>query len=99
MGCLLPLPEKIHKFFQIYFIGNEKEEAQQRCSNISGHLRENIVLKLLEMLPECYKYVRVLKYAMEHIEQPNHKVVIHADKLILHYIVSVFGITYTRSSY
>ena len=46
---LLPLPSEEHRFLQIYFMGDEQEEANQRCNTIRG-LRPNIVLELQRML-------------------------------------------------
>jgi len=34
VGSLLPDSNGTHKFLQIYFMGDERQEAKQRCSNI-----------------------------------------------------------------
>lgn len=31
VGSLLPLPDDEYKYLQIYFMGNEDEQVQQRC--------------------------------------------------------------------
>ena len=44
-GSLLPLPDENPKFLQVYFMRDEKLEADQRYANISG-VRQDIVLNL-----------------------------------------------------
>lgn len=61
-------------------MGNRDEQVRQRCANIAGHLRENIVLDLQEMLHEHHSYVAAFRYALENINEPERKVVIRADK-------------------
>jgi hypothetical protein len=39
-GLLLPLPNRPPKFLQLYLIGNEQVETEQRCANIPGTRRK-----------------------------------------------------------
>jgi hypothetical protein len=43
VGSLMPLSNEEHQFLQIYFMGDEQQEANQRCSNIPS-TRQEIVL-------------------------------------------------------
>ena len=49
MGSLLPLPKESHKFVQIYLMGDDQAETQQRCANVHDGLGLDTVMKLLEM--------------------------------------------------
>ncbi|KAL8600890.1 hypothetical protein ACOMHN_045028 [Nucella lapillus] len=81
MGCLLPLTEEQPKFVQVYFMGTgSEEEAVQRCRNIPSGLDVRTVADLQDMLHESHKYIKVFKYALEQMEQPELKVTIRADK-------------------
>ena len=57
MGSLLPLPHEPHKFVQVYFMGGNETEAQQRCENVHGGLQLDIVMTLQEMLHQHHMYV------------------------------------------
>ena len=46
---LLPPTNEEPKFLQIYFMGDEQQEARQRCNNIPG-TRQDIVMDLQRML-------------------------------------------------
>ena len=81
MGSLLPLPHEPHKFVQVYFMGGNETEAQQRCTNVHGGLQFYIVMKLQEMLHQHHMYVSIFKYALEHMNiTRNRKIIIRADK-------------------
>ena len=41
MGALLPQPKESHKFLQVYFMGGNQAEAQQRSTNVHGGLELN----------------------------------------------------------
>lgn len=45
----LPLPKESYKVEQIYFIGDNQAEAQQRCQLVHIRLELDIVMELLEM--------------------------------------------------
>ncbi|CAF4665941.1 unnamed protein product, partial [Rotaria sp. Silwood2] len=49
IGSLLPPTNEEPKFLQIYFMGDEQQEARQRCNNIPG-TRQDIVMDLQQML-------------------------------------------------
>lgn len=76
MGDLLPLPEHSHEFVQVYFMGGNQTEAEQRCTNVQGGLEFDIVVELQDLLHQHHKYVRILKYALECMQhmgnQKNH---------------------------
>lgn len=36
VGSLLPIPDETPKFLQVYFMGDEQLEVDQRCANIAG---------------------------------------------------------------
>ena len=67
MGGFLPLPQELHKFVHIYFIGGDQEEAQRRCANVHNGLDLDIVIELKEMFHKYYKYVGIFYYVVEHI--------------------------------
>ena len=71
MGGLLPLPKESHKFVQIYFMGGDQAEAQQRCAN---GLYLEIVMELQEMFYKYHKYVEHIALIKEE------KIIIRADK-------------------
>ena len=49
MGGLLPISKESHKFLQIYFMGCDQAEEQQRCANVHNGLDLDIVMELQEM--------------------------------------------------
>ena len=79
VGSLLPLPNEQHRFLQIYFMGDEKEERNQRCNTIHG-IRPDIVLELQRMLHQHNNYVQVFKTALQRMPSDAYRVVIRADK-------------------
>jgi len=60
---LLPPSNEEPKFLQIYFMGDERQEAKQRCNNIPG-TRQDIVMDLQRMLHQHNPYVRIFKSAL-----------------------------------
>jgi PIF1-like helicase/Helitron helicase-like domain at N-terminus len=79
LGSLLPPSNEEHKFLQIYFMGDDRKEVQQRCKNMPG-VRENIVKKLQQMVHEHNPYVQFFKTALQRMPSDQFKVVIRADK-------------------
>lgn len=79
IGSLLPMPGDDHKFLQIYFIGNEEEEIDQRCS-IAVTTNRDIITKLQEFFHKNNDLVNSFKTALEKMPPNNYKVVIRADK-------------------
>ena len=78
-GRLLPISDEEPKFVKVYFMGNTQEEAKQRNRHVGGNLEMNIVTEVQEMLHQNHAYVSILKYALEKIALPDHKVIIRVD--------------------
>lgn len=78
-GSLLPFADGDHQFLQIYFIGNETTELDQRCA-IGSNTRRDIVLELQRFLHQNNELVKLFKVALERMPSDNHKIVIRADK-------------------
>lgn len=78
-GSLLPLPDQPPKFLQLYFIGNDQMEIDQRCSYISGTRRE-IVDNLQKMLQEHNDLIRTFKAALDRMPTDEYRVIIRADR-------------------
>lgn len=51
VGSLLPFPNETPKFLQVYFMGDNQLEFDQRCANIKG-LRREIIRELQDFLHE-----------------------------------------------
>ena len=79
MGSLLPLPKEDHTFLQVYFIGNEEIEIDQRCTNISG-LRREIIQDVHRILHEYNQLIHIFKRALDRMISDDYKVIIRADK-------------------
>lgn len=79
IGSLLPVPDQDTKFLQIYFMGNEDEEINQRCAAIPG-ARRAIVADIQRMLHQENQLVRVFKMALDQMPADDYRVVIRADK-------------------
>lgn len=79
MGSLLPLPNETPKFLQVYFMGDDELEVDQRCANIAG-LRREIVCELQHLLHKHNQLINVFKTARERMISDRYKVVIKADK-------------------
>ncbi|XP_071576446.1 uncharacterized protein [Temnothorax nylanderi] len=78
-GSLLPPSNEESKFLQIFFMGDETAQAQQRCSNIP-ETRQNIVMHLQKFLHYHNSYVKLFKTALERMLTDNYQIVIKADK-------------------
>lgn len=78
LGSLLPPPNEEARYLQVYFLNGE-EQAQQRCRLNEG-TREDLIQELQSILHNTHPYVASFKYALEHMEEQEHKIVIHADK-------------------
>lgn len=76
---MLPLPDADHQFLQIYFIGNENTEVDQRCA-IATNTRREIVSELQRMFHQHNELVKLFKIALDRMPSDNHKIVIRADK-------------------
>ncbi|KAL8616748.1 hypothetical protein ACOMHN_017785 [Nucella lapillus] len=79
VGSLLPAPGNESEFLQIYFMGNDQEQAERRCSVVPG-LRQDIVFNLQEMLHTSNNYVKAFKTALERMPTDEMRVQIHANR-------------------
>ena len=79
IGSLLPPSNEEPKFLQIYFMGDDSKQVQQRCKNLPS-VREDIVKKLQKMVHEHNTYVKSFKLAIQRMTPDQYKVVIRADK-------------------
>ena len=79
VGSLLPPSDGQHKFLQIYFMGDERLEARQRCNNIPG-THQDIVTELQQMLHQHNTYVHIFKTALQRMPSDAYQLVIRADK-------------------
>jgi hypothetical protein len=78
-GSLLPLPDKTPSLLQIYFVGDEEREVDQRCTNIPG-TRRHIVLNLQRFLHQNNLLVNIFKTSLDKMSTDEYKVVIRADR-------------------
>lgn len=68
IGSLLPPPDSSPQYLQLYFIGNEEEEARGRANNTDPRtMDEGLILELQRMLHETNHYVRLFKSTFEKI--------------------------------
>ena len=79
IGSLLPPSNEEPKFLQIYFMGDDSKQVQQRCKNLPG-VRDDIVKKLQQMVHEHNTYVKSFKLAIDRMPSNQYKVIIRADK-------------------
>ncbi|GFW26455.1 uncharacterized protein TNCV_1163921 [Trichonephila clavipes] len=82
VGSLLPFPNGQHKFLQMYFTGDDKDELDARC-RISTGVKRCIVshTQLQELLHEKNHLERLFKTAIDMMPSDTHKIVIRADKM------------------
>lgn len=67
------------KFLQIYFMGGEEAEVDQRCAISTGTQCE-IILSLQTLFHEHNNLVILFKTALDQMPSDDYKVVIRADK-------------------
>lgn len=78
-GSLLPLPDADHQFLQIYFIGNDEDEANRRCQ-ISSSVRRDIIIRIQTMLHQNNELVKIFRTSMDRMPSDNHQIVFRPDK-------------------
>ncbi|XP_075449145.1 uncharacterized protein LOC142490614 [Ascaphus truei] len=78
-GSLLPLPDQDPQFLQIYFMGDEQQEADQRCHWIPN-TRCDIVISLQRMLHQHNHLINTFKTSLECMPTDDYQVIIRADK-------------------
>ena len=79
LGSLLPMSNETPKFLQIYFVGNDELETDQRCSNFQG-LQRDIIQKLQRLLHNHNQLINVFKTSLDQMAADDYKIVIRADK-------------------
>jgi hypothetical protein len=78
-GSLLPFTDNGHKFLQMYFIDDDRDEVDARCG-IYNSLGRSINSQIQEHLHERNNLVRLFKTAIDMMPLDTHKIVIYADK-------------------
>lgn len=78
-GSLLPFPDADHQFLQIYFIGDDGAELNQRCT-IGSHTRREIIAQLQPFFHQHNELIRLFKVALDRMPSDNHKIIIKADR-------------------
>ncbi|XP_055307176.1 uncharacterized protein LOC129571398, partial [Sitodiplosis mosellana] len=79
LGSLLPVPDEDSKFLQIYFIGDNEKEINQRCT-FHQAIERAIISDLQELLHQHNRLIKIFKYALHKMPSKDYQVVIHADK-------------------
>jgi hypothetical protein len=79
VGALLPFPNESPQFLQIYFVGDEQVEANQRCDAIAD-TRRDIVFSLQRLLHQHNALVKEFISALERMPTDEYKIVIRADR-------------------
>lgn len=80
IGSLLPETNMQSKFLQIYFMGDEVSELNQRCG-IYSDLDSDIMLKLQRLLHKENNLVKMFKYALENMPSNEYTLLFKADKV------------------
>ncbi|KAL4134836.1 hypothetical protein QTP88_006539 [Uroleucon formosanum] len=80
-GSLIPNTQENPQFLQIYFVGEDEEEVQLRCS-LYPEVKQALVKQLQNMLHTENKYIRELKTTIDNASQnnTNFQVLIQADR-------------------
>ena len=79
IGSLLPIRNENARFLQIYYIGDQQNQAQRRCDD-NRETRIDILLNLQEMLHLSNSYVRSFKSALTYAPSMEFQILINADK-------------------
>ena len=79
IGSLLPEENENSLFLQIYFMGNQENQAQRQC-NVNEGTKLNIILSLQEMLHSRNSYVNTFKSVLEFAPLTEYQIVVDADK-------------------
>ncbi|XP_050675973.1 uncharacterized protein LOC126972914 [Leptidea sinapis] len=79
IGSLLPANNEQPKSLQLYFMGDEKNEADRRCQNIQG-IERDTVLKIQRMLHEHNRLINTFKTALERMPGEDYRLVMHPDR-------------------
>lgn len=79
LGALLPMPDEDAKFLQIYFMGDDNAELDQRCG-ISTKTKREVIEELQTFFHEHNQLVRLFKTALDRMPSDDYRIVIRADK-------------------
>lgn len=79
IGSILPTNENDAKFLQIYFIGNEENEINTRCS-IINNVEKDIITRLQRLFHNKNRVIQLFKYALQKLPIKNYQIVIRADQ-------------------
>lgn len=79
IGSLLPCPDTDSKFLQIYFMGDENSEIDQRIQ-VAPDTRRQIISNLQNLLHQHNDLIKMFKTSLDQMPTDNHKVVIKADR-------------------
>lgn len=80
IGSLLPVENEESKFLQLYFLGNNENEATKR-STITNSTDYNIILKLQKFFHEHNHLIKLCKSALEIMPTDDYKIDIKADEI------------------
>ena len=79
VGSLLPVPDAEHKFLQIYFMGDDDVQVDQRCNAIPGTKR-HIISTLQTFLHQHNALIKLFKTSIDNLPADNYAIHIRADK-------------------
>lgn len=79
IGSVLPTEDHDPVFLQIYFMGDERTEAQRRCEIIRG-VERSIIEDLQCLLHTHNELIKTFKIAIENMPDESYKIVIHSDR-------------------
>lgn len=80
IGSLLPVVNEESKFLQLYFLGNNENEATKR-STIANSTDYNIILQLQHFFHEHNHLIKIFKSALEIMPTDDYQIVIKADNI------------------
>ncbi|GFU35281.1 uncharacterized protein TNCV_2143451 [Trichonephila clavipes] len=83
IGSLLPMSDADPKFLQIYFMGDEEQQANTRCIyNHIEQMEEGEIVELLQtVLQNHNKFLQLFKTLSNRLQNDNYAIVIKADKV------------------
>lgn len=76
----MPLNDREPQFLQVYFIGNDEDELQNR-SNIYKNMDQEIIENLQKFYHKNNKLIKLFKYALELMPKDTCKIIFKADKV------------------
>lgn len=73
------MPDEDAKFLQIYFMGDDNAELDQRCG-ISTKTKREVIEELQTFFHEHNQLVRLFKTALDRMPSDDYRIVIRSDK-------------------